>query len=410
MCLGQPAICSLLNYVISSLKSGSFTHTATFATIQLSMAIVSGLQSLDATSFKKAVARQAHGQFVESIPQLMESFPRRPSPSQCEDSDICRASLANMENELLCDVFALFISSSFFRSGEQDASSPPELKILQSFLKNARNTITKATCAFSQIQPMMLRESLPALRTLEKSSSTRQDWRTGLAETLAFNTQASQEKMIRKVEEICYDLENRCSDIEAPLRAVEVERNKALQKADETQRLNRELELRLQEATGTISALRQEIANLEGHAENASGQIQELSERLDAARKELEEQRRETQDSVHSEREKARTRELDLIAAVTEKEDQLEGLQDVVRKKESMNAELRRILDAVMEDKSSLLEDKNALTQEVAKVKQQAEDLEAALVRKDEEIERLLAIKDDTEARAEILQNKVSVE
>jgi uncharacterized phage infection (PIP) family protein YhgE len=374
------------------------------------MAIVSGLQSLDATSFKTAVAKQAHGQFVESILQLMESFPRRPSPSQCEGSDACRASLVNMENELLCDVFALFISSSFFRSGEQDASSPPELKILQSFMKNARNTITKATCAFSQIQPMMLRESLPALRTLEKSSSTRQDWRTGLAETLAFNTQASQEKMIRKVEEICYDLENRCSDIEAPLRAVEVERNKALQKADETQRLNRELELRLQEATGTISALRQEIANLEGHAENASAQIQELSERLDAARKELEEQRRETQDSVHSEREKARTRELDLIAALTEKEDQLEGLQDVVREKESMNAELRRILDAVMEDKSSLLEDKNALTQEVAKVKQQAEDLEAALVRKDEEIERLLAIKDDTEARAEILQNKVSVE
>ncbi|GES65348.1 hypothetical protein ATEIFO6365_0010027400 [Aspergillus terreus] len=328
----------------------------------------------------------------------------------CEDSDVCRDSLVNMENELLCDVFALFISSSFFRSGEQDASSPPELKILQSFMKNARNTITKATCTFSQIQPMMLRESLPALRTLDKSSSTRQDWRTGLAETLAFNTQASQEMMIRKVEEICYDLENRCSDIEAPLRAVEVERNKALQEAEETRRLNHELELRLQEATGTIAALRQEIANLEGHAENASGQIQELSERLDAARKELEEQRRESQDSVHSEREKARTRELDLIAAVTEKEDQLEGLQDVVREKESTNAELRRTLDAVMEDKSSLLEDKNALTQEVARVKQQAEDLEAALVRKDEEIERLLAIKDDTEARAEILQDKLNEE
>ncbi|KAL4892920.1 hypothetical protein BDV59DRAFT_178968 [Aspergillus ambiguus] len=405
-CLGQSAVCSLLNYVISSLKTA---NTAGLASIQLSQAIISGLQSVDGDTFQAAIAEQVHKQWSESMPQLMEVFPRKVPQAQCEASHTCYASFANTENQLLCDVFALFVRSSFLRSSGQSASSV-ELKLFQALMQSTRDSVSNATCSFFDINPMTLRQSVPTLRTLEKSPSTRQSWRSGLAETLALNAQNSEEKVIWKVEEICQDLEKRCNDAETPLRAVEEERNKVAQEANEMRGLNHELKLRLQQADTTISTLQQEIVNLESHSESTTSRAEELSRRLDAAQKDLQEQRRDSQESANSERERARTRELDLIAVMTEKDDRLEGLQEEVREKEHMNMELRRALDVAMEEKTSLLDSNSALVQEVSRIKQHASDLQTALRQHDEEIQRLLAVKDDMEAGAESLQNKLNEE
>ncbi|KAF9889781.1 hypothetical protein FE257_006871 [Aspergillus nanangensis] len=408
--LGQPAINNLLKHILSTLRIGSPSNVSRVPRIQLASAVLSGLQGLDLCFFRNAVSENAYQQCIEAIPELMKSFPRVPQQSYCQDSAVCYVSLAHLENELLYDIFALFFRASSLTRAAQEGSFTAEVALFQNILMHARNSISKSTCAFSEIRPLRLRDSFSSLKILGNAPIKRRDWRSGLAETLMLNAQTSHDNLINKVEEICYELEQRCQDVETPLRVAAEERDKVSQETEAAKQLNHELEVQLQQATNSISELHQDVANLETHAEIAATRAEELSESLDIARKELEELRRESQETALSEREKARTRELDLIASMTEKEDRLEGLQEDLRAKEEEKSHVQQSLSIALDETALLRDDQVILKQEVSELQEHLEKIRSQTARKDDEFRQLLETVEDTEARAETLQIKLDEE
>ncbi|KAF4247038.1 hypothetical protein CNMCM8980_007847 [Aspergillus fumigatiaffinis] len=264
----------------------------------------------------------------------------------------------------------------------------------------------------SALSPEIPRLALQGLLTQERQAheAVPQYLIPRLVKANAVSSRMTHDNLIRKMEEVCFDLEQRCTTIEAPLRAVEDERDQIAVQAEQLQQQKSELELQLQQASSTVSELQQEISHLEKHARSTSARVEELSASLDTARRELEDQRRNSQETTNSEREKARTRELDLLASITEKDDQIEELQEETRNLQEDNDALRQTLDTVSKDKGTALEHTTALKQDIVRLEQCVEHGELLLAKKDEEISRLQADQGHMNSNMEALQKKLDEE
>lgn len=229
-----------------------------------------------------------------------------------------------------------------------------------------------------------------------------------MTETLMLNSRTSQETMIRAIEDICYDLEQRCGNVEAPLRAVERERDEYSLEAEKLREQSVELQSQLVKCSGTIDDLHQDIFRLKHQSEAASMRAEELTANLKALQKELADHRRKSQETVTCEREQARTRELDLVASITEKDDLLEALQEEVTEQKQAYDDLRNVLAEVSKDKATCLEQVASLEQEAAGLRQSVKHFQTLVVDKEEEAKRILDEKQNTGREAEILQEKVS--
>ncbi|KAK6831613.1 hypothetical protein RU639_002850 [Aspergillus parasiticus] len=410
LCPGQTAMCRIMDYVIATLSTRYSADAANVDTIRVAQSLVIGLQNVVSQGFGSTAAEATLTRLKGSIDGLIESFPRRPYLPSCQNSTICYTFVSDSENELLYDLFSLYFQASLSPSLDQGASHLTHIDSFRAFMFKARKLICHNTCSYSEIKPLKLRGTVSSLTIRDERPSSRNDWRAGLSETLMISARTSHDSMMQKVEEICHDLERRCGSIEAPLRAVEEERRKISLEAQEAKQHNDELGLQLQQASRTIDELQQNMSRLEVHAEAASARIEELTVSLDAARGELEDQRRDSQEAANRDRENARTRELDLIASVAEKEEQLEQLQEDAHRQREESGRLQQMLDARSKERDAAIEQNAMFEQDMAKLRECMEGNRLLLKEKDEEVARLQAAKEDIETLMETLQSKLNEE
>ncbi|GLB17860.1 hypothetical protein AtubIFM61612_007749 [Aspergillus tubingensis] len=401
---GVTAIRSLLEYIVSSLdttSSPSLTHTL------VAKSLVTGLHS---ASLNSAIFAEPLEQCQQVLWKIIESFPRNHASSSCHGSQECGAARSQLENDLIYDFLSFYLHALLSQTTTQDTIAGNAT--LQMFLAQNKQLLHGQKCSFSEAESSRAAKTYTTLNVREGVSapSSRSDWRSSMSETLMLNARVSNDSLMRKMEEVCYDFEQRCDDVEAPLRAMEQERNAISAEAQQLREQNGALELQLQQASDTIGGLRLEISRLETHAEAASIRAEELSATLDAARRDLEDQRREFQDTMASEVEKARTRELDLVASITERDDQLESLQDEMIAQRAENTNLQNALDEASKEKSSLIKTNDSLNQDLAGLEEKLRQCELLLVQKDEDKEQILSQKADTERGMENLRIQLEEE
>ena len=375
-------------------------------TIQIATLILSGLQNSE-PHLSPAVTEVSLASVRDSMGELIESFPRLPRQSQCNESKTCHAALSTAENRLLIDLFDLYYCASMSRIVGDGGARVLEAGIVSRFTAQVKNTMCESNCLLATVKPSDARDKFSYLEPHQVSSNPRRDWKAEVSNTLMSSARLSYDDLIKKVGEVCRDLEHRCYNTEAPLRVIEEERNKAYSEAEKLRQQNYELETRLQQAFSTISDLRQNMSYLEGHAEAASTRVEELNTSLEAAQKKLEDQRRGYEETSQGEKEKARTKELEFMATLTEKEDLLEELQAENHEQRAENEELRKSLDLVSKSNGSTLETVASLRKEVSRLEDLSVSNQQLATQKDEEISRLVASKEHMSSEIENLQQKV---
>ncbi|KAF7157725.1 hypothetical protein CNMCM6106_003578 [Aspergillus hiratsukae] len=407
---GKPAICDLMNHIFATLKTRCDDHSADTKFMELPRSVLVGLQSVEPRILGSAMATYDLGEVSQTLNELTRIFPKKPRHSQCLGANFCYASTSNFANELLFDLIVFTSHMSLLGAMGSEASNPTGTSNLTDCLLKAKKLIAENKCSFTGFEPLDSRVKFSLTGLAKRGPTLRDDWRTGIAETLMLNSRMTHDNLIRKVEEVCFDLEQRCTTIEAPLRAVEDERDRIAVEAEQLQQQKSELEAQLQQASNTISQLQQEISHLETHAGSTSARVEELSASLDAARRELEDQRRNSQKTTNSEREKARTRELDLLASITEKDDQIEELEEETRDLKEDNDALRQTLDTVSKEKGTALEHTIAIKQDIVRLEECVEQGKLVLAQKHEEISRLQADQERINSNSEALQKKLDEE
>lgn len=376
--------------------------------IQVAAAILSGLQRLESHPSSSAVAEVTLSLGKDSMSELIERFPRQCRQSECNQSITCHAALATAENELLVDLFDLYSCASV-QSANGDNTRQTGVSIISKFTSQVKKSMCENKCSYAATKPVGLRDAFSYLNINDISPNPRRDWKAGISETLMSNARASHDGLMKKVEEVCHDLEHRCYNTEAPLRMIEEERDGSSVEAEQLRQQNTEMASQLQQAFNTIDGIQWNMSNLEDHAGVATARVEELSANLDAAQKKMEEQRRSFEESIRSEREKSWTKELDFLATLTAKEDQLEELQTESNDRRAENEELRQTVDSISKEQATTLENVASLRREVSWLEGLLESNQQLTALKDEEISRLMAEWQHMGEETENLQKKVNL-
>ncbi|KAL4783052.1 hypothetical protein BJX76DRAFT_368700 [Aspergillus varians] len=403
VCSKESASKKVLQYITSTLST-SVAGIESLAKLQISNLLLQGLRYSN-LQLPDTVSEQ----YGHVILNLVETFPRQHSGSKCDRNAVCSASTLRLDNDLLFDLLTYWVTSTM----PQNMQEPPfwsGTAVLASFLSRSKLLLPKPKCMLSPAKPLDSRTAIPSLKTPETENVSRNDWRAGMRDVMAKNSRMLNDSVTQKVEEICYDLEQRCGSIEAPLRAAEEERNKYCLEAEQLKEQNHNLGSRLQQALSTIMELREEMSRLEAHANSAASRVDKLSASLTQARNELEELRHTSQDSLTSERESSRTRELDIIASLTERDERLDELQEEIKCQTEVNESLRIKLDSASKDKASSLEEIAVVKQEVSALQVELGQSRASLAQRDTIIEQLVTEKESVDNSTKELKQKLHKE
>ncbi|RAL10612.1 uncharacterized protein BO97DRAFT_349107 [Aspergillus homomorphus CBS 101889] len=406
-CSRESAVRGILDYALSTLQLSHPTDPSNLQSLVIARALVAGLQDTDTELFSTCISETILHQCSKPMAQLLENYPYTASSSQCHGSSVCYNTHSQSQNELVCELFACYLYASLSHKSNANGPSPAALDALRTFIKKSKQFVCTSRCSFSETKRTDCAKIISPIRSHEDLPSSRSDWREAIAETLMLNARTAQDNMVRKIEDICYDLEQRCGNVEAPLRAAEKERNEYSAEVESLRAQNDELQLQLQKSSSTIEDLHQEIFRLEHRSEAATIRAEELTANLNALQKEMANHRRESQETVTSEREHARSRELDLVASITEKDDQLEALQEEVAEQRKANDDLQNIIDEVSKDKATCLEHITSLEQEVTRLGESLQHWQTLVTEKEEEAKRILHEKENNDKDAKIQQEKL---
>lgn len=400
--MGEPAICSLVDYTFSVLKAEAPGGENAISTVRLASFLFSGLRKLEGSRARELASSLGK----ETILGLLDHFPKRPSPSQCQGSIVCYTELATSENQLFLDALDFCSSSDV----DNDSLAVPGVSIIAAFARQVRRSLSADVCGFATSKSVNFRDPffLPDHRQSLPNAYPRRDWKAGIAETVASNSRNLHKNMMEHVQEICHDLERRCYDTEGPLRVVEEERDSFRFEAEQLKQENAGLKDQIQQAFGTISNLQHEMTCLEEHAQSSSARVDDLLARLEAEQEQLKEQQQNFEEEARRESEKARTKELELIATLTEKEDQLEELQGEMDEQRTENGEIRKSLDCVSKEKAVSLENGISLRQEIARLEESVDSCKRTMAERGDEIQRLFEEGENAKMATETLQKQVS--
>lgn len=395
----ESVVYELLRFTVDALKDDNPNRGSLF-NLHVADLLLSGFQLTESqpvvTSLLNSVSTK------ETIASLLGRFPVRPNQAQCHGSEVCFCASSALKNKIFLSLFEAYFTAALSQNG-----NTTDVLVIKTFVDRAAKSLTNENCSFRTASQDSRGSLLRNRQELASAPSAARDWRSGVTEVFMRSAQATHDNMMKKIGDICIDLERRCYDVEAPLRSVEEERDRHISEAEQLKLQNGELQRQLEQSSHTVSSLQQSMAHLEEEAESAYSRVEELSTSLDSAHQELQEQHRLSKETLHMEREMARTRELDLIATSTEKDDQLEELQVELGRLRSEIEQIRHSLNIVSRENAHSSETSTSLQNELAEAKALLEANKSICSQKESEIKRLLTDSEDVRMELGTLRSMV---
>ncbi|KAJ5594296.1 uncharacterized protein N7459_000504 [Penicillium hispanicum] len=386
----ESAIYHLLRFAFETLKEGSLSNWTTLSDLHLANLILSGFHQVEPAALASALTGSVSTK--NAIINLLGMFPVKPSQDQCDETDTCYCEKIALQNKVLVNLFELYFAVVLSRDGDNK-----DILIMKGFVERVANSFTTGNCKFLTAYQKDLYGNfcLRQRQGFTPTGTLNRDWRSEVTNDFMQYAQNTQSSMMKRIEEVCSDLERRCYDVETPLRAAQEECDKHLSEANHLRGLNEELRRQLEESLQSITQAQQEITHLEERAENTSSHVEELSVALNTTQQKLQEQKCEFEERIQGEQERARTRELDFIATSTEKDDQLEELQDELHRLQAENLEIQQTVDAVSREQTNSLNASSSLKHELLETQKAFEATKLLCTQKEAEVKGLLAKKED---------------
>ncbi|KAJ5154576.1 uncharacterized protein N7500_010015 [Penicillium coprophilum] len=379
---GEPATRQLLTFTFDVLRGNKWLGMGQLAALSLALSILAGVQEVHPEIMLSSV-NNSMAPLRKVLGEMMEYFPQQPSESQCGGGSWCGSELYTKQNKLFLSLLKLYNVVSEQKRGDI---------IMKCFMGRVEQLMPRIECAFSTTSPNAFRGSL-ALRDRHGLSSTQinRDWRSGVTELFMQNAQSSHDSMMRKIEDMCFDLESRCHDVEGPLRATEEERDKYASENEQLRAQNTELETKSRGLSDCFAELGHEKTYVEQLLQGQYTYTDELKTLLESAREEIQRQQQTSEKTLLVEKEKARSKELEMMATLTEKDDQLEELQQEMCSLQMKNEQTRQSLDQVSSESATLSELSSSLKQELASATETLKQTKLLADEKEDDVNRLQA-------------------
>lgn len=365
-------------------------------------------------------------ELVLPLKTLIESCRSRPCPStdSCGGSEYCFWKVSNLRNRLQSLLLSLILRCAIFSQTEQDAKLPPPHMIMAILERLTQCLALNYTCPL-EVSQSEKPAKRPPLSLFEEFASpgarlTSHDWRQALREKLAWDSERQYGFVVMAVGEICRDLEDRCDNVERPLRD-ELQKSEQLQfQVYELERKCADVEEQLERSLQDLDITAEENELLEGKlasevakTKDARGRINELEKDLsiaqDAARRAAESTKREQDElkRIHEEELATRKDEADRAAVehlevLAVRQNLIDELQEYKTGLDIQITELTAMQDSLSGEKTCLQNKVTALTNKCEDIQHElGETMSSYKATSDE----LSSVRSDLEARQTELQN-----
>lgn len=251
-------------------------------------------------------------------------LPDATSVTRHERHTVCPAEIEESRQCLQREICDLLLRSAIHTTSTEVALDPSLASALLSKLTEA--PLSSSPCQSVMVRPKN-RLSAPSVSEVSNTPivyRSAEDWRALLKEDLDRDSKNRHDLIIRRIDNVCRDLEARCDEVEKPLNE-ERERSKSLQtQLDQCQERCVRLEGEAEEQTLVLDSLQAEQNHLMAQRQAAQQSIQVISEALEEARAQLHLVQKEATDCAHTLREELRRVELEHCATIVAKDELIE--------------------------------------------------------------------------------------
>lgn len=332
-----------------------------------------------------------------------KDFSKRKGSLRCQESYICNAATSSEKDKLFFQLLSCIDSAIDTEGAESLKTFSCYHELFDYFLGSLQeNTATSRSCFFSQLKEPerngYFPRNMPKVAVIEQPEGSSHEWRSRVANLLIENARNSHETVIKQMEAMLQDFENRCSNVEEPLADAVRAREESNQQLEASKNLNQQLEEKVRQSTEMMSALRKQLDGSVAQVKDYANQIVHLTNQVDALQTELDTTRNEAQDGIELVTSKARDRELDLMATVAERDDLLEEQQLEIEAISKERAQLQEAVNANTERYQALAQDHENLRQEMAEL-QKAAAQESDMFRHEiTKLQQIMEIRESTNA------------
>jgi chromosome segregation ATPase len=247
---------------------------------------------------------------------------------------------------------------------------------------------------------------LPLVALLEQKSTPQiirasHKWKNRLAEGLLRDATQRHELIVNTVSEVCRDLEERCEDLERPLREEQAKLSRARAHIDESDLRIAALEVELSERELFIDGLEAEKQRLESQVSSTAQRVQELEHLLQQAAD-------ETLDTKVAASDGIKEMELNHLAAVSVKDERISELEQEIQRMEQELRRLRDEVEATAEEKFEAQGDLIVIQKKLAESSTKLEQEKAISILKHTEIDNLNRLNEVLRTNVEALNHDVS--
>ena len=333
-----------------------------------------------------------------------QELPRSEFHRGHESCEVCPATFVKAKIRLHQILAVLFLRSTLFESQyEDDIDTSGLAKMLEK--KLGTSVVATAPCTY---MPPMRAQASGKVSFFEAESTPRvqsisHDWRNDLIQELSRDASYRYESIVRRVGEICRDLELRCNEHELPLRheqsksedlqtRLEAARTKVADLESEAQdQISRvvsleneknSLSLQLDTAEKTVVSLKNERDSLSEQLRMTQQKLQDLAIGFNNMRQECDQTIAEAEGAARDTMEISRQQDLAYLATMNGKdqmfEEQAQKLTASTNQVKAFEAELNQIRQQEI-NLNITIHEKEVMVQDLSKSMESSKELQASI-------------------------------
>ncbi|KAH8703721.1 hypothetical protein BGW36DRAFT_404049 [Talaromyces proteolyticus] len=357
-------LCNLLSSSISTLAPGRMVEVADMAMLRVNILAFTAIRESD--HHLSAVTS-----YLKRLPVADEKI--------LKAYMICVARNADLRKLLFIEILHCFQAISNVGGATSLPVPSQSHDLVMSFLMCLKVGDGRSPlCRFSQNKHLERLTSIIQNQTKDgsavSSNGASHEWRSKLAASLLESAQNSHESIIQQMEAVCKDFEERCSTIKKPLAEVIQERDQIRRNLEHARQVNMELEGRALQDSQLVSSLTNDRDQLAESNRSYTLKLEGMAEKIDVLQNEIDSVREQSSNSVEAERIKARSRELDLMATVAERDDFLEEQEAQMDSLKRENLTLKEKLEKTSQQNLEISQKCDGLREEVVKTRKEAAD------------------------------------
>lgn len=389
-------VATVLEAILHACAEATAISAQGFRSLESSLSVLCSLILVAKNSplLRASVACAPVANELSRVLTILNSCPLSMNPIiSCHDLEVCPVAWAETRRALGAELCSLFLRSRLqcqIDSTTVDDSLALSMLDMQGHFATLPPTYSYSCSTLSPTNasgPVLLEHT----STPDSHQSSRK-WREQLASDLSRDAKHTHETIIRKVGEICRDLEDRCHQVEAPLREEQARSASLEQELRSSQERVCQLESELGEHKHLLSGMNTEMAELkheiqllESRLEDSTGTARQLDSRL----KEVMQSAETSKLEFAAEMEKTKEKELELQALIAIRDESMEHFSAEVDGMQKLAGDLENQLKAANEEAVHARSLIKELEDNLAHITQEKENLKRELAENKDSIASL---------------------